>query len=169
MSSASKSFPLDPMPTTVLKNCLDVILPVITKIMNLSLSSTSVMPGKLKEALLAPSITKAIIDAEILKNFRPIPNLAFISKIVEKVVDSQLESYITYNNMYGPLQSAYKEFHSTETALVKVTNDILCAIDNKKPVILVLLDLSAAFDTVNHKIRLHIHEHVFGIIVNALA
>ncbi len=78
MSSASKSCPLDPMPTTILKDCLDVILPVITKIVNLSLS-TSVVPDKLKEALLA------LLDAEILKNFRPISNLAFTSKIVEHV------------------------------------------------------------------------------------
>ncbi len=156
------------MPTTILMDCLDVILPVITKISNLSLS-TSVIPGKLKEALLAPSIKKAILDAEILKNFRPISNLPFTSKIVEKVVDSQLESYITANNLYDPLQSAYKEFHSTETALVKLTNDILCTVDNKKPVILVLLDLSATFDTVDHKILLHTLEHEFGIIGSALA
>ncbi len=167
MSSASKSCPLDPMPTTILKDCLDVILPVITKIVNLFLS-TSVMPGKLKEAILAPSIKKAILDAELLKNFRSIFNLAFTSKIVEKVLDSQLESYITANNLYDPLQSAYKELHSTETALVKVTNDILCAVVNKKLVILVLLDLSAAFDTVDHKILLHTLEYEFGIIVSTL-
>ncbi len=112
------------------------------------------MPGKLNEALLAPSIKKAILDAEILKNFGPISNIAFTSKIVVKVVDSQLA-----NNLYDPLESAYKEFHSTETALVKVTNDILCAVENKKLVILVLLDLSAAFDTVDHKILVHTVEH----------
>ncbi len=145
MSSAPKSCPLDPIPTTILKDCLDVILHVITKIVNLALS-TSVMPGKLKEALLAPSINKAILDAEIQKNFRPISNIAFTSKIVEKVVDSQFESYITDNNLYDPLQSAYKEFPGTETALVKVPNNMLCAVDNKNLVITVLLDLSAAFD-----------------------
>ncbi len=68
-----------------------------------------------------------------------------------------------------PLQSAYKEFHSTETAIVKVTCDILCAIDNKKQVILVLLDLSAALDTVGNKILLHTLEHEFEIIGSALA
>ncbi len=94
-------------------------------------------------------------------------NLAFTSKIVENVVDSQLESYITANNLYDQLQSAYKEFHSTETALV--TNDILCAVDNKKLVILVRLDLSAAFNTVDHNIFLHTLEHEFGIICSALA
>ncbi len=142
----------------ILNDCLYVILPVITKIVNISLS-TSVMPGKLKEALLAASNKKAIIDAEILKNFRHISNLAFTSKVVEKVVDSQLESYITANNLYDPLQSAYKEFRSTETALFNVTNDILCAVDNKKLVILVLFYLSAAFDTVDHKVLLHTLEH----------
>ncbi len=143
-SSASKSCPVDPMPTTILKDCLDVILPVITNIVNLSLS-TSVMPGKLKEALLAPSIKKAILDTEILKNFRPISILVFTSKIVKKVVDSQLESYITDNNLYDPLQSAYKEFHSTETALVKVTNDILCVVDNFWMYQLHLIQLTTKF------------------------
>ncbi len=109
MSSASMSCPLDPMPTTILKDYLDVMLQVITKIMNQYLS-TSVMPVKLKQALLAHIITKAIIDTELLMNCRPISNLAFTSKIVERVVDSQLKSYITDNNLYGSLQSA-----STET------------------------------------------------------
>ncbi len=97
MSPASKSCQLDPMLTTILNDSLDVILPVITKILNLSLSS-SVIPGK------------AILHAEILKNVRPISNLAFTSRIVERVVDSQLKSYITDNNLYDSLQSA-----STET------------------------------------------------------
>ncbi len=93
---------------------------------------------------------------------------SFLSNI-KKVVDSQLESYITDNKLYDPLQSAYTEFHSTETALVKVTNDILCSVDNKKLVILVLMELSAAFDTVTHKFLLHTLEHEFGIIGSALA
>ncbi len=156
------------MSTTILKDCLDSILPVTTKIVNRSLP-TSVMPGKLKEALLAPSIKKAIIDAEIMKNVRSISNHAFTSKRVEKVVDSQLGSYITDNNLYGPLQSTYKEFHSIETALVKVTNDIICVVDNKILVILILLNLSAAFDTVDHTILLHTLENEFGTIGSALA
>ncbi len=87
------------------------------------------------------------------------------------VVESQLESYITDNNLYDPLQSAYKEFHSNDIALVKVTDDILCVVDNKKLVILVLLDLGATFDTVDHKILLHAStlEHEFGIIGSDLA
>ncbi len=123
------------------------------------------MPGKLKKALLAPSIKKAILDAEILKNFRSISNLAFTSKIV----DSQLETCITVNKLYDLLQSAYKEFRSAETAFVKVTSVILCVVDNKKLVILVILDLSAAFDTVDHNILLHTLEHEVEIIGSALA
>ncbi len=153
-------------PTASIKLFLFNVL--ITKIVNLSLS-TSVMPGKLKEALLAPSIRKAILDADNQKNFRPISNLAFTSTIVEKVVYSQLESYITANNLYDPLQSANKEFHSTETTFFKVTNDILYTVDNKQLVILVRLDLSAAFNAVDHKILLHALEHEFGIIGSALA
>ncbi len=77
MLSAPQSCPLDPMLIIILKDCLDVIILVITKIVNIYLS-TSVILGKLKEALLAPSIKKAILDAEILKNFRPYPTLPLL-------------------------------------------------------------------------------------------
>lgn len=87
-------------------------------------------------------------------NFRPISNLAFLSKVVEKVVSKQIILYIDLNGLYERYQSAYRAFHSTETALLKVHNDIARAIDAGKSVILVTLDLSAAFDTVDHDILL---------------
>ena len=86
-----------------------------------------------------------------------------MSKVVEKVVALQLTSYLENDHLYEPLQSAYKQFHSTETALIKVCNDIVTAIDNGYSVIFVLLDLSAAFDTVDHRILLKRLSTRFGI------
>ena len=89
-------------------------------------------------------------DFEQFSNFRPVSNLKFLSKLIEKTVFVQLNSYLGENDLHEPLQSAYKIFHSTETALLTVTNDIMLSLDKGKNVFLVLLDLSAAFDTVNH-------------------
>jgi hypothetical protein len=99
-----------------------------------------------------PSLKKDNMNTDEYSSFRPISNLKFVSKCLEKVVATQLDQYITRNNLGESLQSGIKKHHSTETALVKVQNDILQATDNQNSVILVLLDLSAAFDTVDHEI-----------------
>ena len=109
------------------------------------------------------------MDCEILKNFRPVSNLAFISKILEKVVASRIKSYVAKHCLHDPFQSAYKQFHSTETVLVKLNSDILNAIDSRHSVLLVLLDLSAAFDTVDHELLIQILSTRFGIKGSALA
>ena len=103
-------------------------------------------------ALLNPLLKKPTLDVEVFSNFRPISNLTFMSKLTEKVVASQLINHISSNGLDEILQSAYKQFHSTETALVKVFNDIILDVDRNRTVILLLLDLSAAFDTVDHTI-----------------
>ena len=103
------------------------------------------------------------MEFEEYSNFRPISNLKFLSKIIEKAVATQLIGHLINNNLEEPFQSAYKRCHSTETALLKVQNDILIAIDNKKFVALLLLDMSAAFDTVNHEILLERMSKRFGI------
>ena len=103
-------------------------------------------------ALLNPLLKKPTLDVEVFSNFRPISNLTFMSKLTEKVVASQLINHISSNGLDEILQSAYKQFQSTETALVKVFNDIILDVDRNRTVILLLLDLSAAFDTVDHTI-----------------
>ena len=90
----------------------------------------------------------------MLSNYRPVSNLSFVSKILEKIIAKRLETHKTSNRMYEPFQSAYRSGHSTETAVLRVQNDILRAIDDGKCVFLVLLDLSAAFDTISHHILL---------------
>ena len=83
--------------------------------------------------------------------------------MIEKVAASQLLEHLANNNSEEPLQSAYKRFHSTETALLKVQNDVLMAIDDRKRVALLLLDMSAAFDTVDHELLLERMLKKFGI------
>ena len=166
----SKSCQLDPLPAAVLKGCFTLLLPTITKIINLSLStSTTCMPDALKVAILSPILKKSDADFEQFQNFRPISILKIVSKLVEKVAAIQLTDHIMSHHLVEVFQLAYKNFHSTETALVKVQNDILCAMDNDESVILLLLDLSTAFDTEDHSILLSRPQDRFGVKGTLLA
>ena len=100
-------------------------------------------------------------------NYRPISNLNFLSKVLEKIVAKRLCSYMSKNGLNEVYQSAYKSGHSVETALLKVQNDLLLDIDNKHGIILVLLDLSAAFDTLDHETLLNRLSERYGITENA--
>ena len=152
-----KSCCLDPIPASLLVQCLDDLLPVITRIINLSFASSTV-PTSLKQAVLSPLLKKPSLDHELYPNFCPVSNLQFISKSIEKVVSVRVLDHLHENSLQECLQSAYKEHHSCETALVRVQNDILRSIDDNRCVLLLLLDMSAVFDTVDHSIllkRLH--------------
>lgn len=99
----------------------------------------------------------------IMFNFRPVSNLRFVSKLIEKAVFLQLNDYLLRDGLHEPLQSTYKALHSTETAFIRVYNDIILFVGSGQNVILVLLDMSTTFDTVNHEILLtRLHQH-FGI------
>ena len=160
--SPNKSCELDPLPTWLLKECLDELLPLITNIVNSSMKSGSV-PKDFKSARIRPLLKKSGLDQDLLKNYRPVSNLPFISKVLEKVVDKRLERHLSENKLHEGFQSAYRRFHSTESALLKVQNDILQSLDNNCATVLVLLDLSAAFDTIDHQTLLHRLENLFGI------
>jgi hypothetical protein len=157
-----KSCSLDPIPTWLLIDCLDEIAPVISNIINLSLSSGE-FPSSLKLALVRPLIKKILLALDILKNYRPVSNLPFLSKVTEKIASNQICEYTSSNDLEEELQSAYKTCHSTESALLKVHNDIIRHIDSRNGVVLVLLDLSAAFDTIDHHILLGRLSRDFGI------
>ena len=124
---------------------------MVTILVNLSLQSANV-PDSMKQALVTPLLKKDDLDPEVLKNYRPVSNLSFLSKVLERVVAARLTNYMTINQLHEPMQSAYRACHSTETALVRVQNDILRTLDQGGAAILVLLDLSAAFDTIDHSI-----------------
>ncbi len=159
--SANKSCNLDPVPTTILKQCSSIITPVLSRIVNLSLQTSS-MPEMYKRALVTPLLKKPNLDT-ILSNYRPVSNLPFVSKIIEECVIRQITRHMIRNGLGEVLQSAYKPGHSTETALVKVLNDICTGLNDNKVVFMAMLDLSAAFDTVDHRILLRRLEVMFGI------
>ena len=165
--SPNKSCELDPIPTYLLKTCVEDLAPIITRIVNLSIESAQ-MPKSYKNAIVRPLLKKPGLD-RILKNYRPVSNLNFISKVIEDIVNTQLNEHLARNNINEHLQSAYKPMHSTETALIKVFDDILSYLDSpNRAVYMALLDLSAAFDTVDHSILLLRLKVTFGITGRAL-
>ena len=161
-SSPPKSCCLDPIPTNILVNNIECLSNVVTDIINESLISGTV-PPMFKQAVVVPLLKKVNLPADDMKNFRPVSNLPFLSKILEKVVLCQLNEHLKNNELNNVFQSAYKKFHNTETALLKVTNDLLCAADDGNISILALLDLSAAFDTIDHTIMIERLHKTFGI------
>ena len=166
-ASPNKQCALDPFPTGLVKSCKTILTPIIMEMINKSLSSGE-FPQAFKNALVTPLLKKRTLDEEILNNYRPVSNLTFVSKIIEKVVASRLNHHLMVNNLQEPFQSAYRVNHSTETAMLRVQNDIIRAPGDNKVVLLVLIDLSAAFDTVNHE-RLLSTLHAIGITGKALA
>ena len=140
----------------------------MTQIVNQALNLAA-FPDSFKLALLNRLLKKPILDVEVLLNFRPLSNLMFMSKLTEQVVASQLINHISSNGLDEILQSAYKQFHSTETALVKVFNDIVLDVDRNRTVILLLLDLLAAFDLVDHTVLIERLANRFGLCDLALA
>jgi len=163
----SKSCILDPIPTTLLKQVLPSLLPILHTIVNKSLQSGQ-MPSQLKAAIVKPILKKSTDDSENMKSYRPVSNLPYISKVIEKVAVNQLDTFLSDHDLNEPLQSAYRTNHSTETALVKVSNDILLALDKRECVYLVLLDLSAAFDTIDHDVFLSRLQNDCAVVGDAL-
>jgi hypothetical protein len=153
---------LDPIPSYILLQCIDHLLPAITHMINDCLSSGT-FPSVFKQAIVKPLLKKSNLDPNTLSNYRPVSNLSFLSKLIEKITMGQLLDHVTQHNLLPTFQSAYRTHHSTETALLYVLNDLLCASDDSKVSVLALLDLSAAFDTIDHDILLHRLKNVFGV------
>ena len=130
--------------------------------MNLSMQG-GVVPRDFKQALVNPRIKKQTMCKNYQNNYRPIANLSFLSKVFEKVVANRLHEHIYKYHLSNDLQSVYTRFYSTEMALLKIHNVIVDNMDYSIVIALTLLDLSSAFDTIDHLVLIqHLHKH-FGI------
>jgi hypothetical protein len=167
ISAKPASCDLDPIPTYIVKDFVDIFAPILTKIVNLSLATSS-FADSWKDAIIIPLLKKASLDKNILSHYRPISNLSFISKITEKSALHQLCPYIEDNDLLPPYQSAYRKYYSTETAVTKLINDILWNMENQLVTSIISMEISAAFDTVDHNILLNVLRNCFGIKNQAL-
>jgi len=144
----SKSSPLDILPCTLLKSCADVFAPVMATLANLSLQSGK-FPSCYKKAQVLPLLKNPGLESSSPVNYRPISNLTTVSKVLERLVLTRLRPHLGSAN-FSQFQSAYRKGHSTETALLEVLDSMYTAANDKQVTVLIGLDLSPAFDTVNH-------------------
>ena len=158
VESPTKTCMLDPILTSLTKECLSDLLPLITRIVNSSLCS-GVVPPQFKQAVVTPLLKKPGLDPNDLKNFRPLSSLPFISKILEKVVSlNTTAKHLLENDLLE-----IRKNHSTETALLSVVGGLLRNAADRLVSVLALLDLTAAFDTLDHPILLQRLESSEGI------
>ena len=163
-----KCSPDDPVPTNVLKSNWELFVPTWVELINISLEQGSM--DFLKSAVVVPLIKDMnnFMDCEARKNYRPVSNLQFLAKLIERVVSIRLKKHMADNDLLMDEQYGYKKFHSTETLLLKVINDLQIACDEQRPTIVLLLDLSAAFDTVDQLKLIAILRNEIGIVGPAL-
>ena len=158
---------LDILPTEAFRSIWSDIVPYVTTLLNLSFTQAT-FPSKFKMSLIKPLLKNATMDSNMLKSYRPVSNLTFISKLIETAAKSQLMAHFSKHQLLHSNQSAYRPGHSVETALLDIYSTILSALDSGKSCFLILLDLSAAFDTISHVKLLNVMESSFGVSGNAL-
>ncbi len=141
------------IPSHLLQAISPAVVPALTHIINTSLH-TGVFPSAFKQACITPLLKKPTLNSSLLENYRPVSLLPFIAKTLERVVFNQVSAFLTQNNLLDSNQSGFRSGHSTETALLSVVEALRLARAVSKSSLLILLDLSAAFDTVNHQILL---------------
>ena len=161
-SLENKQSSLDLIPCKIVKLHQLELAPIFSKLVNSSFK-LGYFPEHLKTAIVTPIIKSSRIDTEILSNYRPVSNLTILSKILEKCALKQLMEHLNTNNLYCKYQSAYRPGHSCETALMKIYNDVLDYLGPNSYGVLVLLDFSAAFDTIDHQILLKRLNYDYGI------
>ena len=142
------------------------VIPLITKIVNISLRD-GCFSKDWKMAVVRPLLKRLGLQL-ILSNYRLVSKLTFVSKIIERCMLLQLSQHCNDYDLQPDYQSAYREHYSCETVVLKVSNDILWAMEKQEVTSLVTLDLSAAFDTVDHDILLSILRNKYGIDGKAL-
>ena len=157
---ATKNCVLDPIPTALLKESLHEMLPALTKLINLSLMQ-GIFIGHWKTAIIRPLVKKT--GLELIMTFHPVSNLSFLSKLLQCCALKQFNHHCDKEKLLPDYQSAYFSNYSCETALVKICNDILWSMESQRISALVALDLSAAFNMVDHDILLKVLDKQFGI------
>ena len=162
MKSPLKSCSLDPVPTFLVREFIDTLLPYLTCMVNASLTQGR-LPETQKHAIVSPLLKKPGLDMTEMNNFRPVSNLSFMSKVVERAVAKQLNDFLADNDLLPRYQSAYRKRHSTETAMLRIWSDVLMAADARHVTVLGLLDLTAAFDCVDHGLLLMRLERTIGL------
>ena len=135
--SKPKSCMLDPAPTNIVKQSAEVLAGSLPKLINASLSS-GIFPASLIKGVIRPSVKRQTLDFDIYSSYRPITNVAFLSKTLERVAVTPTVNFLIDNHLLAKLQSAHRSFHSTETALLRMLSDALYAIDKHQEVVLVL-------------------------------
>ena len=152
----------DPIPDKLLKLVIDLFIPLWTQLGNLRLATGSI-EGILKHADIIALLKAAGLDTESLNNFRPVSAFQFLGKLIERVVLRRMNNHLLINESNVSNQYGYKKGHGTETILLQANNDILIACDKKTATMLLLLDLSATFDTINIEVILSILQSEIGI------
>jgi len=148
-----KSSALDPLPVPVLKSVADLLVPFLTYLFNLSLTAGHV-PAGFKNSFITPVIKKPGLDDDSPSSYRPISNLPVISKLLERLVARQLLTYLDTHRLLPATQFRFRPGHSTETTTIRVLSDLLDSVDRSDTAVLVLLDLTVPFDTVDYEILL---------------
>ena len=158
---------MNPLPTWLFKKISVDVAPLLVKIFNRSFTEGYVAI-RFKMVVVTPLIKKEGLDVNDLTNFRPISNVSLVSKMLERLICQCMNTHLQNIGTLPPVQSAYHRYYSTETALTKVMSDIIMAADAGHVTLLALLDLSVAFDTVDHAIllqRLHTTHCVTGKVL----
>jgi len=166
-SMSNKFCSLDPVPTWLFVSCFEELKTVLLYIANESFS-TGVFPSSYKKAIVKPTIKNHSANKDLLNVYRPVSNLSFTSKLLEKLSMNQTNLHLEGNNLHCSSQSGYRPKHSCETLMVRMFDDILTSMEEKNVISLLLLDLSAAFDTVDHTIlleRLNTDYKIGGVVL----
>ena len=157
----------DPIPTKLIKMNLELLLPLFQHVINLCFSN-NIFSNHLKLAYVTPIIKDNKTEHNVSQDYRLVSNLAFISKLLEKLIYPQLYSHVESNRLHNKYQSPYRNNHSCETPVLRIIGDIQVMLAKKSYAVLILLDSFAPFDTVDHKISFTCLNYHLGMNGNVL-